>query len=453
MSKQNALILLCLAFLLSSCSLVEYQPLETIDHVDLNYGYRSKNHVLNAHGDQNMIFLLFSGGGSRAAALGYAVLEIFNDQKISPTASGDTLLDNIDVVSGVSGGSVLAAYFSLHGKETIPKFEEEFLKRNFQDELIDQIFSFSNLPRLLSPQYGRGDLLQERLNKALFKNATFDDLVHKRKGPFALISATDMTYGNKLLFTQEYFDTMCLDLNKLEIARAVAASSSVPLVFSPLTLNNNGGNCGYKFPPIFYDERRELLRKYNLKDVKDQVKSYQNTIMKPYIHLVDGGLTDNLGLTNILDIYDALGRERLSDLIKGYQKLKRIIVINVNAQNSVYSDADLSADVPRTAAIVNSIINVPIDQNSRTSLTRFRHMVDEWNTYMDQQLQGNKVHMYFVSLNLRDLPDSPLKYDVLNISTSFYLKRKEVDQLKEAARILLQNSKEYQEVIEELQEL
>ncbi len=72
-----------------------------------------------------------------------------------------------------------------------------------------------------------------------------------RKGPFAVISATDMNIGQKLTFTQETFDGLCLNLNDLEISRAVAASSSVPLIFAPLTLNNNGGNCHFSMPQEF----------------------------------------------------------------------------------------------------------------------------------------------------------------------------------------------------------
>ncbi|MCR4554663.1 MAG: patatin-like phospholipase family protein [Succinivibrionaceae bacterium] len=440
------------ASVLSSCSIVSYQPLETIDHIDPNHGYRSGSNVVNAHDDQNMIFLLFSGGGTRAAALGYGVLENFSRQHVKPTPSGDTLLDNIDVVSGVSGGSVLAAYFSLNGRETIPRFDDEFLKHNFQRELIGQIFSLSNMPKLLSAQYGRGDLLQERLNFTLFKDATFGDLALYRKGPFALISATDMVQGNKIVFTQEAFDGLCLNLSKLPIARAVAASSSVPLIFSPLTLNNNGGNCGFTLPESFSDERKSYMHRYNIKDVKNLINSYQDSAARPYIHMVDGGLNDNLGLTNLLDIYDALGKERLTAIIDKYQKLKRIVVISVNAQNAVSSDIDMSADIPGTAAVVNSIINVPIDQNSRVSLFRFRHLVDDWNAEMYKKPAANRVMVHFVSLNLKDLPDSELKKRALNIETSFFLNSEEIDLLKQAANILLENSSEFQNLIAELNE-
>jgi NTE family protein len=167
---------------------------------------------------------------------------------------------------------------------------------------------------------------------------------------------------------------------------------------------------------------------------------------------VDGGLTDNLGLTNLLDIYDTIGSEQLSKIISDYRKLKRIVVISVNAQNSVYSGIDLSADIPGTSAVVNAVINVPIDQNSRVSLMRFRHLVDDWNTAMHRSVGANKVFVHFVSLNLKDLPESQLKFDVLNMGTSFYLSPSDVDKLKQAASVLLKNSSEYQDLIEELQQ-
>ena len=49
--------------------------------------------------------------------------------------------------------------------------------------------------------------------------------------------------GQEVSFTQDFFDWLCVDLNDVEIARAVAASSAVPLIFSPITQNNHGGAC------------------------------------------------------------------------------------------------------------------------------------------------------------------------------------------------------------------
>ena len=437
---------------LSACNLATYQPLQTIEQLNPQSGYRMKEVIKQQ--DSNLILLMFSGGGSRAAALGYGVLEQFKHTPVKSGRQAGNLLENIDLVYGVSGGSLLAAYFALQGADVIPKFENDFLKKNFQSEVINQILSFSNLPRLTSPQFGRGDLLQEQLNLALYRNATFADLAHKRKGPFAVISATDMNIGQKITFTQEFFDGLCLNLNDLEIARAVAASSSVPLIFSPLTLNNNGGNCNYTIPELAILEASERdggLKSKNIEEVKNILSLYQNSKERPFIHLVDGGLTDNLGLSSLTDIYDVMGQEKI------YRKalesgLKRIVVINVNAQNEVTSEIDQSADVPGVTDVVNTIINVPIDRNTQITLRRFREFAEQWNKNMRKIPAPDRVELYFVSLSLKDLPESPLRKEVLNISTSFYLPASDINKLKRAAQILLENSTEYRTMLKSLQQ-
>ena len=56
-----------------------------------------------------------------------------------------------------------------------------------------------------------------------------------------------------------------------------------------------------------------------------------------------------------------------------------------------------------------------------------------------------------MNLSLKDLPDGQLKNDVLNIGTSFYLPQSDVDKLREAAKILLEQPKEYHKALKALQ--
>ncbi|ACI28441.2 hypothetical protein AM202_0487 [Actinobacillus minor 202] len=437
--------------LLSACNSMLFQPVETISQITPNQGYRAKN-IIEKHQDGDLIILMLSGGGSRAAALGYGVLEQFKQTKIGTNPLKASLLDNIDLVFGVSGGSVLATYFSLEGKDVVPKFEDKFLKTDFQSQLTSQIFSFSNLPKLTSDQYGRGDLLQEQLNLALYKGKTFGYLANHRKGPFVIVSATDMSLGQKVIFTQEFFDGLCLNLSDVELARAVASSSSVPLIFSPLTFNNNGGRCNYHPPEItkmVTAITANTQKSKNVEEMRETLASYQDSQKRPFLHLVDGGLTDNLGLSAFTDSYDLIGKEGLYKTALA-TKLKRIVIISVNAQNEVTSEIDQSANIPKTMDVVNTIVNVPIDRNTQTTLRRFRELADEWNKMMLKQPADKRVELHFVSIALKDLPESPLKQEVLNINTSFYLPNKDINKLKQAAQILLQNSKEYQRLLEAL---
>ncbi len=350
LARLRHVALACAALWLSACSVVQYRPVETIRQSNTHTGYRLKNALEHAQQKENMVIMMFSGGGTRAAAFGYGVLEELHRNPIRLQGQDRSWLDSVDLVYGVSGGSVLAAYFSLHGKDAIPAFEKRFLKQNFQRQLRSQFWSFANMPRLTSPEFGRGDLLQEQFESTLFGNTTFDDLAQRRKGPFAVISATDMAAGKRLDFTQEYFDVLCLNLSDLRVARAVAASSAVPLVFAPVTLNNNGGNCGYALPaPIqqaLNGSDQHLLQNQNRLEYLNHVQHYANIRERPYLHLLDGGLTDNLGL--------------------------------------------------------------------------------------------------------HDLPASPLRRQLLNIPTTFYLPPDDINQLKSAAPILLKQSTEYQRLLQDL---
>lgn len=436
--------------LLAACNSITYHPTKTIEQIDPQKGYRLENAMQQALQKENLVIMTFSGGGSRAASLGYGVLEQFQNVSVRPTEKGSTLLQNIDIVYGVSGGSVLAAYFALEGQDIIPKFKNSFLKKNFQKKVINEVFSVSNVPRLTSPQFGRSDLLQEQLNLALYRGKKFADL-EQRKGPFAVINATDMVAGQEVSFTQDFFDWLCIDLNDVEIARAVAASSAVPLIFSPITQNNHGGACQA-------ESKKELLTQMkvgnrlwlnNFEAMKKRMASYQNNEEKPYLHLVDGGLTDNLGLASLLDMSNLLTVKKLYAELKNYN-LRNIVVVNVNAQSELSSHIDKSADVPGIKEVVNTVINVPIDKTTESTVKYSQKFSDQWNAYAKHK-KGAKIKAYFVNLSLKDLPEGQLKNDVLNIGTSFYLPQSDVDKLREAAKILLEQSKEYHKALKALQ--
>lgn len=426
-------------FWLSACSLVQFQPTQTINKIDKNQGYRFENALERSLKDDTLIVMMFSGGGTRAAALGYGVLETLNQYPVYLKGKKTTLVQSADVVYGVSGGSVLATYYALYGADTIPRFEQKFLKQDFQRLVGKQVLSFANMPRLASAQFGRGDLLQEQFENTLFGNATFGDLAnHRANRPFAVISATDMALGNRIDFIQENFDVLCLNLSDLRLARAVAASSAVPLVFSPIVLNNHGGNCHYTLPQQLDNPQYSAD-----KSLKNKIDLYSDSKARPYIHLLDGGLTDNLAMRGVLDLTDTiLGKQIVQKLTQSQPK--RIIIINVNAQNQMDNTISQTANVPRFADVMSAIINIPIDQNSQESLKRMNAISQQWKE------QNTNIKMNFVSINLHDLPQGDLRRRVLNLPTSFYLPHSDVNALKDAARILVLQNAEFKQLLREL---
>ncbi len=100
-------------------------------------GYRYANVRGDGREEELFVILAFSGGGTRAAAFSYGLLEAL--QRVTyPGAGGSTrsLLEDVDVISSVSGGSFTAAHYALFGTAGFRQLEEEFLYRNIQGKLI-----------------------------------------------------------------------------------------------------------------------------------------------------------------------------------------------------------------------------------------------------------------------------------------------------------------------------
>ena len=197
---------------------------------------------------QDLVILAFSGGGTRAAAFSYGVLEALRRIEIV-TNSGRKirLLDEVDVITGVSGGSFTALAYGLYGEKLFDDYEARFLKRNVQGELTARFLDPLNWGALSSTGWGRSELAAQLYDEILFNGATFADL-YRAGGPMIVVSATDLATGSRVVFVPQNFDVMCADLGPIRLSRAAAASSAVPVVLSPITINNYGGSCGYREP-------------------------------------------------------------------------------------------------------------------------------------------------------------------------------------------------------------
>ena len=232
-----------------------------LDRSDPAYGYRVSATSGDTDDSRELLLIVnFSGGGTRAAAFAYGALQALRDARVRFDGRERSLADEIDILASVSGGSFTAAYFALNGARTFDEFEERFLRRDIQRALLWRLLSPWNWVRLASPYFGRSDLAAEYYDKELFHGATLGDLL-QGDGPALLINATDMTLAARFTFDQEQFDLLCSDTLRFPIARAVAASSAVPLALSPVTLKNYAARgCGYD-PPAWVGE--EIGRGYS----------------------------------------------------------------------------------------------------------------------------------------------------------------------------------------------
>jgi NTE family protein len=196
-------------------------------------GYSLKSFQDVWRSGENSVMLAFSGGGTRAAAFSYGVLKEMRDTTVLQEGRKTRVLDTVDSISSVSGGTFTAAYYGLHGDGIFDDFEEVFLRRDVEGELIRQVLN----PLHWFRSTGRTELATKYYEKHVFKGATFADM--KRKGrPLIIINASDLGYGVRFSFIQEYFDLICSDISSYPVARAVTASSAVPALFNPVVVKN-----------------------------------------------------------------------------------------------------------------------------------------------------------------------------------------------------------------------
>src|SRR6185369_7752821 len=124
----------------------------------------------------------------------------------------------------------------LYGARTFETFERDFLKRDVQREILLRTANPRRWSALASSGGGRSELAAELYDEILFHGATFADL-ERAGGPSIAVGATDLATGARIVFVQQNFDVMCADLSGFRIARAAAASSAVPVVLSPITID------------------------------------------------------------------------------------------------------------------------------------------------------------------------------------------------------------------------
>jgi NTE family protein len=387
-----------------------------------------------------------SGGGARAAAFGLGVLKELKATSFEWEGRQTTLMDEMGLVSGVSGGSVLASYYVAFGDDTFTRFEPDFLMQDFQAGLIAQAFSPRSLYRISSPWYGRSNVLAEKLDK-LYRGTTFADLLARRGGPRLLVTATDLTTGAPFEFTPEQFALICSDLSRVPLAYAVAASSSVPLLLSPVTVRNYAGSCPQSQQVLAAARGRDNLQARLL---LASVQSYLDAEERPYLHLVDGGLIDNLGVRGLLVRAVAGGSLDASFQHLPPGSVHKIVLVNVNSERDIGERIDRSDHVPGVGQVVNALVFGAGSRATGETLEAMSDNAQRWRQELEA-VRGKEgspfaadADIHIISVSLRDLKDATARSKLLQVPTALTIVPWQVKQLQEAGRAALRASPEYQ---------
>ena len=434
---------ICLALAISGCANLTAVD-KPLSRWTPEMYHRLGERIAGDRSPELLVLVAFSGGGTRAATFSYGVLKALAATEITTENGQRSLLHEIDVISSVSGGSFTSAYYGLYGDRIFEEFEERFLRKNVEGALIGQVFNPINWVRLLSSSYGKSDLAARYYDKILFSSANFADL-HRPSAPLVVINTTDLATGVRFPFNQWMFDLICADLDQYPVSRAVAASSAVPIVLSPIALKSFAGSCGYE-PPAWLDEaKKDEMVTYRKLEARD-LENYLELKKRPWVHLVDGGIADNLGLRSFYNFVSLIGDPHLAfDEIR-HPDVRQILIISVNSRAKPKPDWALERAAPSLAQVIGSISWDQINRYSIDTLDIVRFAYKKWTEQVSTP--ENPVNFNFVEVSFESVRDDAERQSLNNIGTNFHLKDEQVDLLISAARKVLHESPEFQAFLE-----
>ncbi len=246
-----------------------------------------------------------SGGGTRAALFGWNVLH---------ELSRAGILDLVDSVSSVSGGSLAGATFALYGKELQTESDwdkyEQLLSHDYLSELEWQLLNPLNWAKMATTDFERTHIMAASFDSRIFKGATFDALGVFRPGsPKLFLNATGSGHANSGQFTfdEDTFLAIGSRLDTYPLAQSVMASGAFPGVF---------GNINLK---VYGDRKIDFHKR-----IGDPIQTYYR--------VYDGGGSDNLGVWPLLK----RARQKYAASIKAGKRMKGCLFIVIDASTPNY---------------------------------------------------------------------------------------------------------------------
>lgn len=398
---------------------------------------------VKANSDKLFVVVTFSGGGKRAAAFSYGVLEALRDVQVTmPDGEQRALLDEIDIISAVSGGAFTAAYYALNGRETFDSYVPRFLNHDTEKDLWRKVLTPANWPRLADDLVSRSDLEVEYFDEQLFGGATVHDVM--TRSPRVIITATDLVRAKPFAFTREQFNGVCVDPKSVPVARAVFASAATPVYFAPLVMRSYAGQCGYQLPDLSTagaDSDEDVYRR----ERAERMLSFLDSTNYPYLHLSDGALSDNLGARAILDEL-ALGKT-VTDALRrnGFSRARRMLFIVVDARTGFDRTFARRPEPLGIKQVADAVVSATFNRYSFETMNLLRARVKHW----EEEVRAtrcqialaipdcSKFDVDLVELSFDRVKDPAEREYLDRIPTSLTLSTEQIIRLRRAAHTLV----------------
>ena len=399
-------------------------------------------------GGNTVVALAFSGGGTRAAAFAYGAMR---GLERLPAKGHGTYFDRIIFISGVSGGSVAAAYFGLKGRAALADFRERFLLKNAEADLDTRV-SLVNLARGFKGGVNDSSRLAGWLDQNLYEGATLADLYQPNK-PIVWLNASDLYNRTPFLFSPVTFEALCSDPRKYPISQAVAASAAVPVAFVPIVLASFSDACSVPLPPWVDRVLADQSAGAQARAFAQALKRYRDPGQIRFVKLADGGITDNFGLSGIVIAREAVGQPYAPLTRDKAVQLRHLVFIVVNSGLPPQGDWAQTVEGPSGKEMIGAITDTAINSAVRSGFDAFRLSVKGWEDATRKwrcslsraeavklgatsDWRCSNISFEVVEINFSQL-DPPRSARLERVPTSFHLSEEDVDLVAQAGTDVL----------------
>ncbi|RTZ60286.1 MAG: hypothetical protein DSZ32_03915 [Gammaproteobacteria bacterium] len=365
--------------------------------------------------DSLLFILSLSGGGTRSAALSFGALQALRQATILTSTGPRPALDELDTIYAVSGGAFTAAYYGLYGDKIFSDFEQRFLRRNLNVDFPPAFARINVIKKLLRKDVGRSEAMVNYLDGLLFSGHGVDELLDD-SGPKVEISASDLASGNQFTFSEQGLSSICSDPRSIPVARAITASSAVPLLYSPIRLNNYAAYCSVSDPARHADGKIAFPPR------------------QQFVHLADGGLTDNTGLRPFLQKVKQYGGVQNMLEHEGRKSTKRIILLYVDASVTPDPKSGLDSQPMSAKSVIKAATKTMMRQYSKATLSQVRQALSDWTIEMARR--GKPVTYELIHLSFSKLTSAQEQY-FNRVPTNFALSDEHVSELLAAGARLV----------------
>jgi NTE family protein len=189
----------------------------------------------------------------------------------------------------------------------------------------------------------------------------------------------------------------------------------------------------------------------------EEARTYMDRTRRPHIHLVDGGLIDNLGLRVAGDF--AVEHGGFFELVNalGYHDVTHIVFISVNAETDPNYAIDQTPDTPNFFQTLNAL-KLPGRAHSFEVADQLHSSFEMWQEELSTKRRANgsagtntaTPRFYFIDVSLQAIADETERNSFQSIPTALTVDPAAVDRLRAVARKLLLSSPDFKRLAADL---